>query len=295
MLSRIPKHLTPGTLIAFVALIFALTGGAFAATGNSSSPSHATQTAGAAKSRSTGKSKAGPRGPAGPTGKTGATGAAGPAGPTGTPGPAGPAGATGPQGPQGEKGDTGAEGKAGEGVTGKTVVPSQNTCPEGGTEFIIEGKKTYACDGKEGKPGMIHPGETLPVGASETGVWSAAGTVTLPNNQELPEEEQEKRSASISFTVPLPAEPTIKAVFLEPGEQETSECPGTPAKPEAKTGYLCVYTGYAGGMNVHQGVTFLNAGKYGEGVSAAGSIMVFSVNVKTGQPTTPVGTWAVTA
>ena len=43
MLSKIRKHLTPSTGIALIALVFALTGGAFAATGGSPGTRRATR------------------------------------------------------------------------------------------------------------------------------------------------------------------------------------------------------------------------------------------------------------
>ena len=95
MLSALRKrvHFGPATAIAFLALVFAITGGAFAATGgNGGGSSHATLIASAAKAKS--KVKVGPRGPAGPAGKNGANGANGAAGPQG------------PQGPKGENGTT---------------------------------------------------------------------------------------------------------------------------------------------------------------------------------------------
>ena len=296
MLSRLRKHLTPSTLIAFAALIFALTGGAYAAT-SSNGQSRGTPTASAAKSKS--KLKAGPRGLAGPAGKAGATGPAGPAGAIGPAGPTGPTGAAGPQGPQGE---TGPEGKTGAGVINKTTVPSANTCPDGGTEFIVEGKKTYACAGKEGKPGMIHPGETLPAGASETGAWSAIGVISLPNNKTLPAAEQEVRTALVSFTVPLEAGLKVTPVFRALGSAPSTECPGTPEKPEAEAGFLCVY----GAREVLVDTTnneehpeelfFFPAGKLAiDEVSSAGAIMQFHADGEPGDSTQAFGTWAVTA
>jgi hypothetical protein len=84
-----------GLMVAVIALVFAMLGGAYAATNTG-------------KATSSAKAKKGPRGP------KGATGPAGPAG------PAGSAGATGPAGPKGDKGDTGNEGKQGpEGKAGK--------------------------------------------------------------------------------------------------------------------------------------------------------------------------------
>ena len=56
MFQALRKHLNPATVMAFAALVFALTGGAFAATGGSS-PSHATLTASAAKSKAKPKTR----------------------------------------------------------------------------------------------------------------------------------------------------------------------------------------------------------------------------------------------
>ena len=88
MFSALRKQITPTTVVAFMALVFAITGGAFAASsGGGDKGSNATASvvplAGAAKSKAKPKAKAGPRGPAGPAGKNGANGAAGPQGPGG--------------------------------------------------------------------------------------------------------------------------------------------------------------------------------------------------------------------
>src|ERR1700735_4554795 len=114
MFSSIRKYLNPTTAVAFVALIFAMTGGAFAMNTSGSNartgardaqlaPS-GSPLATAAKGKAKSKTKAGPRGPAGPVGKTGATGPAGATGPTGATGPGGPQG---PQGPAGANGTNG--------------------------------------------------------------------------------------------------------------------------------------------------------------------------------------------
>jgi hypothetical protein len=132
-------RLTPATAIAVVALVFAMTGGAYAAgkllitSTKQISPKVLKQLKGAS-------GKNGATGPAGPAG----VGTAGPAGPQG---PAGPAGA----GTKGENGAPGADGK--DGKEGK------------------EGKEGKA--GKDGKTGFT---ETLPAGKTETGTWSGGTT-----------------------------------------------------------------------------------------------------------------------
>jgi hypothetical protein len=87
MLSVIRRNLSLPTAIAVVALVFAMTGGAFAAKDYVAGPAKASKS-----------KKAGPRGPRGPRGMQG------------------------PEGPQGQKGDTGATGANGkDGTTAKEV------------------------------------------------------------------------------------------------------------------------------------------------------------------------------
>jgi hypothetical protein len=119
MLSAIRKrmHLTPSTVIATLALVFAMTGGAYAAS----------------KYLITSTKQISPKVLKSLKGAKGANGAAGLAGPAGPGGPAGPAGPGGGQGPQGAKGETGGEGKAGKnGTDGQTGFTE--TLPSGKTE-----------------------------------------------------------------------------------------------------------------------------------------------------------------
>jgi hypothetical protein len=116
---RSRMYLTPSAVIATLALVFAMTGGAYAAkkylitSTKQISP----------KVLSALKGKVGLAGPAGPVGSAGAAG-------VGTAGPAGPAG------PGGANGETGAEGKEGKegkpGKDGKTGFTK--TLPSGATE-----------------------------------------------------------------------------------------------------------------------------------------------------------------
>jgi hypothetical protein len=117
---------TPGTLIATFALVFAMTGGAYAAkrylitSSKQISPS-------VLKSLKGATGKAGPAGPAGPAG----SGGAGPAGPAGPQGAAGAAGAAGEKGAQGDKGEKGIQGV--KGVEGSPWTDG-GTLPVGSTE-----------------------------------------------------------------------------------------------------------------------------------------------------------------
>lgn len=105
-MKRLRTHLNPATVIACLALVFAMTGGAYAA-------SHYLITKTSQIKPSVLSSLKGKPGPAGPAGAPGAPGAAG-------------AGSAGPQGPQGNPGSPGAPGKEGApgkpGENGKTEI-----------------------------------------------------------------------------------------------------------------------------------------------------------------------------
>jgi len=125
MFSRIRKRVTYANVALTLALVFAMTGGAFAAgkylitSTKQISP----------------KVLASLKGKAGPAGAAGATGAVGATGPAGAAGPAGPAG-TGVQGLQGPEGKEGKEGPAGKnGTNGKNGTTGfTKTLPSGETE-----------------------------------------------------------------------------------------------------------------------------------------------------------------
>ena len=142
MLSAIRKRmrLTPSTVIATLALVFAMTGGAYAAkkylitSTKQISPSVLKAL----------KGKAGPAGPAG----TGTAGAAGPQGPGGAAGAKGENGVPGKEGPPGKNGTNGTNGAPGEeGPAGPEGVCSTSSChlPSGVTETgTFEGTSSAA-------------------------------------------------------------------------------------------------------------------------------------------------------
>ena len=250
MFHRVTKHITPATILALVALVFAVTGGAFAATDGSGSPGspHATLTAGAAKAKP--KTKAGPRGPAGPkgaTGATGATGAAGPAGATGPGGPQGAAGNTGATGNNGENGKEGAAGAAGTSVKTTTIATKGSECEGNGGVKLTPGGAV--CNGKEGTFG----GQALPAGKSLTGVWAGSGYAGHAFSFTEPEEIG---IVKVAVSLPLPVSPGIvasNARYIGVGEGENEEeakwapaikegkCKGDAETPVAAEGYLCVF------------------------------------------------------
>jgi collagen triple helix repeat protein len=108
MFRLVRRHLSYANIIATFALLFAMTGGAYAATHyliNSTRQINPRVLRALQHSGSTGTN--GTQGPAGPIGAPGKEGAAGKAGSTG---PAGPAGGTGPAGPEGPAGKEGPAG-----------------------------------------------------------------------------------------------------------------------------------------------------------------------------------------
>jgi hypothetical protein len=107
MFSAIRKRITPSTVIATLALVFAMTGGAYAAKHYliTSTKQISPKVLKALKGANGANGTAGLAGPAGPGGPQGPAGATGPAG-AGATGPAGAAGAAGAQGPPGTTGFT---------------------------------------------------------------------------------------------------------------------------------------------------------------------------------------------
>jgi hypothetical protein len=213
MLSPLRNRFGIPGVISVIALVFAMMGGAYAATNDGGSGS---ATASAKK-----KNKKGKQG--GLNGKQknqvrniskqearkfansnpGAPGAPGPQGPAGLPGANGNDGQSGADGDDGGTGATGATGETGAtGATGAT--------------------------GEDGSPWTA--GGTLPSGETETGGW-AFGTTAGEGLQFV----------AISWPIPLPASiPVSNTHYVE---TSTAECPGTAAAPAAEPGHLCVYQG----------------------------------------------------
>ncbi|HWY17232.1 MAG TPA: hypothetical protein VNY27_00830 [Solirubrobacteraceae bacterium] len=222
MLTGIRRHLTYTNIIVTLALVFAMSGGAYAA-------GHYLITSTKQISPKVLKALKGANG------KAGAAGLAGPAGAQGT------QGAPGPQGAAGAKGENGANGSAGTNGESVTVAKAGSECKEGGSKFTVGGKSEHVCNGEKG---VIHPGETLPKGSSEMGVWAE------PHALQYATGKPQLLSVPISFTIPLPAEiPESNVHFIKPKEAAPAGCKGDVEKPEAESGNLCVFA------SVQEGVT----------------------------------------
>lgn len=294
MLSAFRNRFGVPGIISVIALVFAMFGGAYAASDNG----------GSGKATASAKAKKGPRGPRGPVG------------------PAGPQGPAGPKGDTGAAGSNGTNGKDGVSVTSEAFPTTlEGKCAgEGGTKFTSVSGSTFACNGKDGEDGEPgEPGEpwtaggTLPQGATETGGWAFSGTYT----------SAAPPKASISFPIQLAAPLGPSQVHLinkdgkelvldleaeEVKEVTPTKCGGTAKVPTAAEGHLCVYSGLQ--LLKEQGIfssTFITNpgdpcagiscdpifGGQGAGASVAGAVVTFeyqTANVRSGH-----GTWAVTA
>jgi Collagen triple helix repeat (20 copies) len=286
MFQSIAKRMrvTPSGAIATLALVFAMTGGAYAA-------SHYLITKTSQIKPSVLAQLKGKGGPAGASGAPGAAGALGPAGPAGAAGPQGPAGPGGPAGSAGKDGAPGKDGKEGE--------PG------------LPGAK-----GAEGSPWTA--GGTLPSGKTETGTWAAAGVPVKEENGE----KAEVVLAPISFPIPLkeglegslvlPENDHVHVIRpsgegegkFEAGKNEgfNTGCPkGSKVQnPGAEPGNLCIF------INREQNLTTFFSGKFSgisptdpEGKEPLGAgptgSMLRLIPEKAGEGLYAYGDWAVTA
>lgn len=243
MFSFILKRMTLPNIVAVAALVFAMAGGALAASGGSQSH-RGEKGAVARSSKSGGKyvitsaAQIKPavlkalRGKNGAPGPAGATGPAGPAGAPGAKGETGPAGA-GKNGTNGTNGTNGAKGEAGESVTVEELAKGSAICAEGGVNVFNRSGAGHACNGSSasGGGGFV---EKLPSGKTETGLWTLSSTDASDNG-----------TITISFPLPV-AIPAGHMKFFKESEGETTECKGEAEKPSATAGYLCIYTNIEG-------------------------------------------------
>lgn len=266
MLSKLAKHFTFANAVLTVALVFVMTGGAYAAS----------------KYLITSTKQIKPNVLKQLQSKTGATGAAGPVGPAGSAGPAGAKGETGVTGKEGPAG------KNGESVSAKEVKANETTCEKhGGSSFTAAGTTTLACNGKEGKEGSPWTaGGTLPSGKTETGTYVLRKTDNAST---------EPATTGISFPIPLGSAPTTLS-FVHIGETLPEGCQGSAEKPEALPGNLCIFEGEAslyhkGGLKFYAPMN-----PAGGAVGTTGAELLFFTREPTtvGEEVSAEGTWAVT-
>ena len=266
-------HVSPATVIASLALVFAMTGGAYAAK----------------KYLVTSTKQISPSVLKSLQGKAGAPGS------NGAQGPAGPAGPAGPQGPGGSGGSEGKTGPAGTSAT-SSVEPKGVNCKEGGSKFLAASGATYACNGEKGKEGPPGPLlETLPAGKTLRGAFAAAGYAAEGITAGA---DFGKVKAAASFAFPVSAEPAFHYIPVGQGAGEghesrfivSGECTGTNEDPGAAEGQLCVFGRDEENLfNGSAGVTILLRGS----PEATYGFAVGGVSASKG-PMELDGTWAVT-
>jgi hypothetical protein len=278
MFSSVCRRLTYANVMVTFALVFAMSGGAYAASKYlvSSTKQISPKVLRALK------------GKAGPAGKAGAPG---------TQGPAGPAGA---KGENGVAGTNGANGKDGVSVTSSVESKGAN-CKEGGSKFVAASGTTYACNGENGQTGFT---TTLPSGATEQGNWGVISSVSGGAIEGI-------RSDSVSFNIPLKEAPTPHVVPAPTKEEEEKHefpqppagCAGNYEKPRAEKGNLCLFARERlnvanfkvcslGDASPPLGCE-LEGGASPESADPSGFVM--AVTAEAGGLVTMDGTWAATA
>jgi collagen triple helix repeat protein len=265
MFAAMKRRMNIPLMISIGALLFAMTGGAWATV--SSGGGNATASA-----------KKGPPGPRGPRGKPGKVGATGPQG------PAGPAGA---------KGDVGAQGAEGkQGKDGTSVVSSSEpkgaNCKEGGSKFVAGASTTYACNGSPWTAGG-----TLPKDATETGAFGPSKETLGPGLIEPGETIVD----SIGFTIPLVSAPEF--IFVPgtaSGYGSATGCAGVVGGiPKAASGKFCVYMGTETGFGSATASAFRLEDQSAAGADRSGALLEVHCPEGGGNiACTAAGTWAVT-
>lgn len=261
-----------GLVVAVVALVVALGGGAYAASG-----------------ALTGKQKKEVEKIAKKVG--GQPGAAGPKGDTGPAGPAGANGDKGAAGQNGSSGTNGAPGSPGASVTGTPIAAGGECGSTTGVKYTLSGTPTKVCNGETGFTATLPPGKT------ETGTWSIA----VP-----PTEKAFEFQEPISFPIPI-AHASHEAFFFTPAQVRNEEfgttgCKWELEKPNAKpestfAGALCVFTQYGELASVEANFFQLPGEPAEEGYGPSGTFLYVIKKATVGEfnQVTAVGTWAVTA
>jgi hypothetical protein len=262
MRSAIRRRFTYANVVATLVLVFAMSGGAYAAT-------RYVITSTRQISPKVLKSLQGRSGSAGANGAPGAAGAQGPAGAAGAQGPKGETGAPGPQGDEGKEGKEGKPGEKGaNGTTGFT-----ETLPSDKTEMGIWSAVNMATvAGQEVNSPISF---TIPLAAplSDSGC------------------EKSESPCQVHYI-------GVEEGEGEPHEKLPAGCSGNVGMPAAEKGNLCVFAKQANNVELTYPVHFLAPQLTGyaqfNGAGAAGTIVVFKAE-KVAEEVTVSGSWAVTA
>jgi Collagen triple helix repeat (20 copies) len=224
MFHAIRTRINATTVLAGLALVFAMTGGAYAAkkylitSTKQISPSVLKSLQG----------KAGSTGAPGVAGVQGAQGPAGAAGPAGSGGSKGEPGPKGEAGPKGEKGATGSAGATGaKGATGATGVSGfTETLPSGKTETGTWSISDSSSSGDLSTLGSVSFSIPLAQEGAEGRGWAFT-------QKEVESQEWGKKEANVG-----------EGCKVGSVECVDTGCRGSVAQPTAPAGTLCVYTSF---------------------------------------------------
>lgn len=266
MLSRIREQIgTAGLIVAIVALVAALGGGAYAAKGGLKlNPKQKKEVRAIAKKEAERFAKRGPKGAKGDPGAPGAKG---------------------DPGAPGANGSNGANGKDGKSVT-VTAEPEGSNCPDGGVAVEVEGSgnPAYACNGTTGFTA------TLPSGQTETGTWGGNYV------------EGDLAVEAINFNIPLASAPEPVFVGYSQADKEQGEAEGCPGllgdgTPTAEPGKLCIYYTFNFQEKVElEAINFVRLASGDVGADPSGTgMMVACTTEENKYPCIGGGVWAVTA
>jgi hypothetical protein len=269
MFDAIRTRINATTLVAVLALVFAMTGGAYAA-------KKYLITSTKQISPSVLKSLQGKAGVVGAPGAAGVQGAQGPAGPGG---PAGSGGAKGETGPEGKEGKEGKQGTTGPKGAGGSPWAAGGTLPSKATETGAW-SFGYVPLGTHTSFYRVPISFSIPL----SGGLSGAGCETVEPNPQ----PHVAASCQVHFINGAGKE------VISPSEEVTSTaCAGSAASPTATAGNLCIYT-----AKLSEAESFSHsiksAGVFNEvgGAASAGAYISFE---EAGEESQGWGTWAVTA
>ncbi len=263
-----------GLIVGVIALVFAMLGGAYAASGLNSKQKKEVKAI--AKSFQ-GTAPAGAQGPAGAKGDAGAAGA------------------------KGDTGSAGAAGAAGTSVKTKSFAGAKGGCTEGGIEVESASPTVNVCNGAKGTTGFT---KTLPKGETETGAWSYGKTTTGPRihvTASFPIPLATAIAAGKAHLIYVTGKELVENETTEEIEEVTksTDCPGTVEAPSAVAGSFCMYAAnMEGTLNTGIFTSSLFIASPGAGIGGGGA------TGKTGVHLTVLlfsgssegwGTWAVTA
>ena len=257
MFSAVRRRLTYANVAMTLALVFAMSGGAYAA-------GKYLITSTKQISPKVLKSLVGKTGPAGKNGTNGTNGA------NGAPGEKGAQGLQGPQGPEGKEGKAGEPGKDGKAGTNGTTGFTTTLPPE----------KTET--------------GTWSFNATAGGLQEVLISFPIPLSKTLTETQVHYIGAHNGMEILYP-EPAHGLVFTGPTrvEQASTECLGSYKAPTAEPGNLCVYVNPGEAGIAPFNFLFVDPASeaFSEEAGPTGTVMQFEASSENGD----AGTWAVTA